>query len=48
MAGGLLSGSKILPGLIRIKLAHTPPGTTFKVSVLRAGKVIELTGTAAK
>jgi len=33
---------------IRIKLAHTPPGTTFKVSVLRAGKVIELTGTAAK
>src|SRR5499427_2890953 len=31
---------------IRNKLAGAPPGTPFKVSVLRAGKVIELTGTA--
>src|SRR5262249_18432292 len=31
---------------IRNKLAGMPPGTPFKVSVLRAGKVIELTGTS--
>src|SRR5499427_3429296 len=31
---------------IRNKLAGAPAGTPFKVSVLRAGKVIELTGTA--
>jgi S1-C subfamily serine protease len=33
---------------IRVKLAGHPPGTPFKVSVLRAGKVIELTGTTEK
>jgi S1-C subfamily serine protease len=31
---------------IRAKLAAAPVGSSFKVSVLRAGKVIELTGTA--
>jgi len=31
---------------IRIRLAALPPGTPFKMSVLRAGKIIELTGTA--
>jgi serine protease Do len=31
---------------IRNSLAAAPPGTPFKVSVLRAGKVIELTGTS--
>jgi len=31
---------------IRNKLAAAPPGTPFKVSVLRAGKIIELTGTS--
>ena len=30
---------------IRNKLAGVPPGTPVKMSVLRAGKVIELTGT---
>jgi serine protease Do len=31
---------------IRNKLADTAPGSTFKMTVLRAGKVIELTGTS--
>jgi serine protease Do len=31
---------------IRNSLAAAPPGTPFKVSVLRAGKVIQLTGTS--
>ena len=31
---------------IRTRLASLPPGTPFKMSVLRAGKIIELTGTA--
>ena len=31
---------------IRNKLAGTAPGATFKMTVLRAGKVIELTGTS--
>jgi serine protease Do len=31
---------------IRTKLAGLPPGTPFKISVLRAGKLIELTGMA--
>jgi serine protease Do len=31
---------------IRNSLAAAPPGTPFKVSVLRAGKVIDLTGTS--
>ena len=30
---------------IRNRLAVAPPGTPFKMNVLRAGKVIELTGT---
>jgi S1-C subfamily serine protease len=31
---------------IRTRLARAPPGTPFKMSVLRAGKIIELTGTS--
>jgi hypothetical protein len=31
---------------IRNRMAEIPVGTPFKMSVLRAGKVIELTGTA--
>jgi S1-C subfamily serine protease len=31
---------------IRTRLATVPPGSTFKVTVLRAGKLIELTGTS--
>ena len=31
---------------IRNRLAAVPPGTAFKMSVLRAGKVIDLTGTS--
>jgi len=31
---------------IRSRLASAPPGAPFKMSVLRAGKVIELTGTS--
>jgi serine protease Do len=31
---------------IRTRLAGIPPGTPFKMSVLRAGKVIELTSTS--
>ncbi len=31
---------------IRTRLASAPPGTPFKMSVLRAGKIIELTGTS--
>jgi len=31
---------------IRTRLASAPPGTPFKMNVLRAGKVIELTGTS--
>jgi serine protease Do len=33
---------------IRNRLATAPPGTLFKVTVLRAGKVIELTGKTAQ
>jgi serine protease Do len=33
---------------IRNRLAAAPPGTAFKVQVLRAGKVIELTGNTKK
>jgi len=46
----ILSVDGIAPGSdeniekIRNKLAAAPPGTPFKVTVLRAGKVIELTG----
>jgi len=31
---------------IRTQLASAPPGTPFKMSALRAGKIIELTGTS--
>ncbi len=31
---------------IRNKLAGTAPGATFKMTVLRAGKLLELTGTS--
>ena len=31
---------------VRVKLATTPTGTPFKMSVLRAGKIVELTGTS--
>ena len=31
---------------IRNRLAGAPPGTPFKMSVLRAGRIIELTSTA--
>ena len=30
---------------IRNRLASIPPGSVFKMSVLRAGKIVELTGT---
>jgi S1-C subfamily serine protease len=48
----ILSVDGIVPGSdenienIRNRLAAAPPGTPFKVTVLRAGKVIELTGKA--
>lgn len=32
--------------MVRNRLAGMAPGAAFKMSVLRAGKVIELTGTA--
>lgn len=34
------------PAPARNRLAALAPGTPFKMSVLRAGKVIELTGTS--
>jgi hypothetical protein len=40
----VVSGDKIEQ--IRIRLASAPPGTLFKMNVLRAGKVIELTSSA--
>jgi S1-C subfamily serine protease len=41
---GMALGSDDNIEKIRNRLAAEPPGTPFKMKVLRAGKVIELTG----